>query len=139
MTSQKTQQFATLNLPEVAVKTSNCLTHSTPNVQLEVVNSVSSLPSYPAHQRIVQIKQIGNQIKLCLINEKNSNGKAAIRNIYEQSFNWKNWLKTSQEKAENQGYPLTGYHCIDYVIQRESYLGQSWEEACQHLSLTCLD
>lgn len=134
MTSQKMPEFAILNLPEVAVKTQDCLTHSASNVQLEVVNSVSSLPSYPAHQRIVQIKKIGNQIKICLINDKISTGKASIRNIYEQGFNWNNWLDAIRKKAENQGHPLTGYHCIDYVIQRESYLGQSWEEVYQQLN-----
>ncbi|EAW35803.1 hypothetical protein [Lyngbya sp. PCC 8106] len=133
MTPQKIQELATLNLSEVAVQTQDCLAHSTPNVQLEEINSVSSLPNYPAHQRIVQIQQIGNQLQLCLINEQNSAGKASIRNIYEQGFNWNSWLKKSQEKAENQGHPLTGYHFIDYVIQRERYLGESWEEVCQNL------
>lgn len=134
MTPQKTQELATLNLPESAVQTQDCLAHSIANIQLEEINSVSSLPNYPAHQRIVQIEQIGDQIKVCLINDKNSTEKASIRTIYEQVFNWHHWLKKSQENAKKKGYPLTGYHCIDYVIQRESYLGQSWEEAYQNLS-----
>ncbi|MEL7035946.1 MAG: hypothetical protein AAFO04_10060 [Cyanobacteria bacterium J06592_8] len=139
MKVQPAQAVKTLNRSEVAVLTTDCVTLSSVNVQLEVVDAVSSLPSYPAHLRIVQIQKVGEQITVCLINDKNSVGKAGIRSIYEQGFNWKNWVRASQEEAQSKGCPLTGYHCIDYVIQRKTYLGESWEEACQQLHETALD
>jgi hypothetical protein len=139
MRLQNVQELAKLNLSEIAVKTPDCLAHSTPNVQLEEINSGLPLRNYPAHLRIVQVQNIGEQIKVSLINDKNTTGKAAIRHIYEANFDWKTWLQKSQEKAQISRHPLTGYHCIDYVTQRESYLGKSWEEACQQLSQIALD
>ncbi len=139
MTPQKLQELTQLYLPRVNLNRSDSLTHSTLNVQLEIVNLGTSLPKYPSHQRLVQVQQLGDQIKVSLINDKNSIGKAAIRHIYEANFNWSIWLQKIQDKAKQGGYPLLGYHCIDYVIQRESYLGQSWEEAEQNLSKIALD
>lgn len=139
MTPQKLQELTQLNLPTVNLQRSDSLTHSTLNVQLEIVNLGASLPNYPSHQRLVQVQQVGDQIKVGLINDQNSIGKAAIRQIYEANFNWSIWLQKIQDKAKGCGYPLIGYHCIDYVIQRETYLGLSWEEAEQNLSKIALD
>ncbi|MDY7021502.1 MAG: hypothetical protein SWJ54_09085 [Cyanobacteriota bacterium] len=139
MTVQPAQAVTTLNHSEVAVMTTDCVTLSSLNVKLEVIDAASSLPSHPAHLRIVQLKKTAEQIKVCLISDKNSVGKAGIRSIYEKGFNWKNWITASQEEAKSKGHPLTGYYCIDYVIQRETYLGESWEEACQQLQEAVLD
>ncbi|MGF1490972.1 MAG: hypothetical protein ACFBSC_00655 [Microcoleaceae cyanobacterium] len=89
--------------------------------------------SYYSHLRIVQVQSIGDKVKVVLIDGIDSPVKRGIREIYEQGVNWVNWIRQCQEKAADQGHPVTGYHCINYVARGESYLGQSWPEACQKL------
>ncbi|MGL5080986.1 MAG: hypothetical protein ACRC8A_05815 [Microcoleaceae cyanobacterium] len=89
--------------------------------------------TYHAHMRIVQVQNVGDKIRIILIEGIDSPVKKAIRDIYEQSVNWVQWLQQRQAKADGSGHPVTGYHYVNHIVQGDSYLGQSWIEACQKL------
>ncbi|NJK36989.1 MAG: hypothetical protein HC920_03990 [Oscillatoriales cyanobacterium SM2_3_0] len=89
--------------------------------------------SYYAYVRIVQVQNLGNRIRIILIDGSDSPVKKMIREMYEQGVNWVQWLQQRQARAAEIGYPVMGYYCINHIVQGDSYLGQSWVEACQKL------
>lgn len=135
MTTQTQDGLATLTKPqlEVTIQTKTPFPDSHVQPTDKKLDFEINLSHYPTHIRIARVQEVGSQIQIFLIPSQNYSGKEGIRKIYEQSFNWENWLKYIQENAKKQGYPVTGYYLINYVTNDEHYLGQSSSEVTSHL------
>ncbi len=136
MTTQTQDGLATLIKPqlEVTIQTKTPFPNSRSQPIDGTLDFEINLPHYPTYLRIVWVQEVGSQIQMTLIPSQNSSGKEAIRKIYEQSFNWENWLKSTQESAQTQGHSVIGYYLINYVTNDERYLGQSGSEVTRQLA-----